>query len=250
MKRLTFYGLFLCFNALPAQAQDKTVQTEKLVIYTPLKQFFEKHGTLKEIRFSKEWPTDSLELDMIERDSSLVPAFNHFHLAEESDRYFYLKRFEPFSIPQSLYEQWIDRKADLTHISGTIRKDSIFFTLRHTYFKRDEDEKIFIKIESKWGHPKGLHVLARELEAKLSCFNVPANDSTLQIKYLLERNGSLSFQKVEKENAESPYVQEVLNAVQESGSWIPFETGGFKARRYVELFIRINRDKTYTIAMQ
>lgn len=249
MKSCFSLTVTLCLWSFLLRAQDRVVKTEKFVLYKPFKSFFEKHKELREIHFYKEWATDSLELDMIEKDMTVIKAFNHFDLDNAGDRYFFQKRFGSFNLPPSLYEGWLDAKADCADIWGSVRRDSVFFTIQEVYHSKNDSEKYFIKIEAKWEYSKGLHILAKELEAKLSCLDVPANDSIIVVKYLLEKDGRLTYQKVEKGNIDNNYTKELVKCLNASGPWIPYQTGGFKVRSYIKIYVRLNADKTYQIAM-
>ena len=147
------------------------------------------------MHFYKEWVNDPPELDMVEKDTTNIKAFNHFDLADAGSRYFFQKRFGVFELPSSLYANRLDPKADYTYLWGTVRKDSIFFTIQEGYYTKNDSEKHFIKIESVWGYAKGLHTLAKELEAKLSCLDVSKTDSIVAVKYLLEKTENLHTKK-------------------------------------------------------
>lgn len=249
--------LYFCFSFSNVHAQ-KTVTVKKQVIYEPFKAFFDKHKQLREIRFKNEWLTDSFELEMIEDgfDSSFFNGLNRFDLDNKGDRYFFGKRFGPFAIPASLYTKWMHKKADFTSVSGQIRSDSVLFELTATYYPKkskgnaEDEDKVFIKVETKVDYQKGRHVLAQELEKSLSSLEVLPTDSVFIARCLVEKTGCIVIDKVERGYLESPYTNALIQALNASRPWIPYEACGRKVRAYKKIYVRINPDKTYLVALQ
>ena len=250
MKLLVGIAFFLFLLLCQVNAQNRVQQTETLVRHAPFQYFFKKHPSLKEIRFEKNLQSDSLEIEMVEVDTSAIAAFNRFDLSKESDRYFYRKRFSPFVLPAALYTGLLHKEADVVQVSGTVRMDSIFFSIKQIFYPKDDEGGLFFKIEQPHGYAKGLHVMAQQMEAELSHFSIQPSDSTVMIRFILGKDGTLTRFTIEKGDPEDAYTKQLVALLQASGPWLPFETGGRKVKAYIRLFIRINPDKTYTLAME
>jgi hypothetical protein len=218
---------------------------DTIIIYKPFISFFEDHPNVKEIRFWPDLVFNRQEIEVVEKDSTSLKDFNHFNLDDKGQRYFFEKRFSFFAVPASLYKNLVDKKAGFVQISTVIRRDSVFISIEQTYY--NDDEIRFMKRELDWGYEKGIHILAKELENYFLKSKIANTDSLVFVKALIGRDSTCSVWEVTR-CEDSSYKKALITFFVNSSPWIPANKDGRNIKAFQMLYLRLNPDKSYTIA--
>lgn len=245
--RLLLRSVFCVLLCGPAAAQ-KVITIKQLVVYHPIKEFFERNKEVRAVHFSQPWKDAAFELEVVKDSLPLLPNLNAFQLRNPGDRYFFETEYGRFHLPDSLYERFRQKMKGWVDVSGTVRQDSVFFTFEQTVYS-NEDEKVFIKIESRKDYEGGLHLFAKELENALACLPVPITDSVLLFWTFLDKNRKMTVREVRLGDGTSVYTNAVRKYINASDSWIPYEKDGHYMRSYQRLYIRRYADGSYRVAM-
>lgn len=230
----------LCFTGM-TQATD-TIR--KAFVEPAYQQFFIKYPEVRSLSLV----SNQMVLTVDTYDPPLVDYLNEYDLENPGDLFYFNERFgKQWLPPQSWFNIELPRNAYAEKIQCNINKDSIHLTYIVQHFDTTSDEKVFYRVESPSGYLKGLHLLSDSLRMATRGLIVPDIDSVIIIRALLRSNGNLEPYDRLNGDTTHPYVKAVLRFLKASKGWTPYEAGGRKVHRYLQLYIQKRRNGSYLI---
>jgi hypothetical protein len=243
MRKSLFISFLLvaCFNNGIAQ---KTKKNKKVLVYSPLRTFFQQNPSLKEIEIYRWEPGGCNRFTVKSTDSTLNRQY--FDLCFEGDKYLFEKKFGKWNFPDSLITPLIDNKADYWHATVNIRYDSVFIATTHEYYSKEEF--FFGRIRDSIWYIKGIAALEKELQAGIQHISAEEKltDSVFYFTAILKKDSTITVEKqITSEN--ETYAKAITKVLNRSYPWKPYMHGGMRLKYYMRIYIRINEDRTVRV---
>lgn len=230
--------LLVCFTNGIAQVTKKN---KKVLIYSPLRTFFQQNPSLKEIEIYRWEPRGCNRISVKSTDSTIN--WQYFDLCFAGDKYLFEKKFGKWNFPDSLVNHLIDNKADYWHATVNIRYDSLFIATTHEYYSKEEF--FFGRIRDSIWYIKGIAALERELQAGIQHISAKEKltDSVFFFTAILKKDSTITVDKqITSEN--KTYAKALTDVLNKSYPWKPYMHGGIRLKYYMRIYVRINENGT------
>lgn len=173
------------------------------------------------------------------------------------DNYFFHKNFGLLPLPEKEITIIANTKCkNYSYARGYIYPDSIRFKIEYycpVEIKNDTNEIVFTKIEVPWGYKNGIKALQNKIQ--LSYQNNYSNkkqvvtDSTFMFLIIIDRKEGCLLRIELTHGSYSSLAQFLIDELRTSCEWIPNMQGGRGIRSFTKIFIRLNKDGSFLVAM-
>lgn len=185
--------------------------------------------------------------------------YNWYDLNFIGDKYFFEKKYGVFNLPTAEINKLVQNKcSDQYYIRGSVKPDSIKcnfeFQCPLPKVKREDDnEIIFTKVETNSRYKKGVKGLQKDLEtaylSKRFSNHNEENEIPLLFNVIVDGKDSC-LKRIELIEGEySEFAQFILDELKRNCLWLPSMQSGRRVKSWVKIFVRLNKDKTITVAM-
>ncbi|MFT3845742.1 MAG: hypothetical protein QM725_11860 [Lacibacter sp.] len=185
--------------------------------------------------------------------------YNWYDLNFIGDKYFFETKYGVFKLPTTEINKLVQNKcSDQYYIRGSLNADSVkckieFYCPVPKNKTEDEDEIIFTKIEIISGYKNGIKALQNDLQTAFNNYHfskkINPNKSAMLFEVLIDNKDSCLKRIELKEGEYSEFTQFIIDELRNNCSWTPSIQGGRPVKSYSKIFVRLNKDKTITVAM-
>ena len=200
-----------------------------------------KKGTWQDTsyKFSKSTDYETYDLDFI------------------GDNYFFHKKFGELLLPEKEIGFISKNKcASLTYARGYIYPDSIRCKVEFqcpVEIKNDTDVIVFTKIEVPWGYKNGMKALQNKIhlsyQKKYTNKNQILTDSAYMFSIIVDKKEGCLLRIELTHGNYSPFVQFLIDELRKACEWTPGMAGGRPVKSFIKIFIRLNKDGSFLVAM-
>ncbi len=246
MGRSLFISLLFIASLHTGSAQT-TKKNRKLLIYSPLRTFFQQNPSFKEVEIYRWEPRGCNRLTIKSTDSIVNREF--FDLCFEGDKFLFEKKFGKWNLPDSLVASLIDHKADYWHATVNIRYDSVFIATTHEYYPKED--YYFARIRDSIWYIKGMAALEKELQERIQHISAEEKltDSVFVFTAILKKDSTITVDKqITSEN--KTYAKALTETLNKSYPWMPYMHGGMALSFYMRIYVRINEDRTVRVDLR
>lgn len=246
--RAVILFLLLCYHDSFAQTTSKE---NKLVLYAPLRTFFERNPTIIAVEVAP-WRPYYHYLDIITKaDSS--NKINYFDLTFPGDIFLLEKNFGKWSLPDSIIAAAIDTKADGHDVSFKAVYDSIFLSITYYSYNKDEEDwdRIYTPVRPPIKPHKGIPALEKDLTRAIRGISPKERltDSVFIFQAIIGSDSTVTItDQITSEN--KLYAKRLATVINHSYPWHPLLLDVRKMKCYTKIYVKINSNKTVTVAIK
>lgn len=249
MGKLVFtFLLIICAHTSFAQ---KVITKHKLVLYPPLRAFFQQNPSIKEAEVSYNFRRPDIRVLKITPLIDSLSKAEYFDLQFQGSLYLLQKKYGQWPLPESVILSAIDKNETGYDVAYKVVRDSIFLTLTYYHFPKDPSgekwERVFEipRTQDTLIYAPGTRALEKELAEAIAPISPEERltDSVFIFRVVMGTDSCVTvYDQFTSENA--AYAQKLAAAIDKSRPWCPFYHGGRKLKWYTKFYVKINSDKT------